>query len=258
MSLIEFAIALANAALGVTLLVLALRRTARRLGATRPARAALPVLPLLIALLALLVAPVLGLVLRELVLEHLLLPCFGNEALLLVTSPTVPLLAGLYGGGLLALWLALPGLLASGWLVLSRRRTWTTALLLGILGWTGFGLGLSLGRWLVLPAMLGGLSATMGEASFDLSELARAASTGLAVLGLAGACAPVVWLLSSSSKNALLRVLLASLAMPAGALVIGALTTPPDLISQLLVATLLGLSWLAGLAAGAVTVLLRR
>ena len=257
MGVIELLLSLLFAVGGGAALVVGLVIAARRQHPPPPTRPPLPRLPLVVALLSLIAAPALGLQLGGLALEHLLLPWLSTQASLVMTAPQDPHAAQLRCAGLVTLWMALPGLLAVGWLLLSRTRSGWSTLLLGSLGWLGFGAGMAFAWWLVLPQAMDTLGASMPGASVDLVPMVGAVVAGLAALGTAGACGPVVWLLAGSSRRALGRMVLATAAMPAGALIVAALTTPPDVLSQLILATLIGLAWLVGLAGGAVTVALR-
>jgi len=221
-------------------------------------RPPLPLLPLLAAALVVVSAPAIGLGLGGVVLEHLLLPPSVDSLRVVQLSPADLFGAQLRGAGLLALWLALPGLLAAGRLLLSRDRSSRAAWLLAAGGWLGFGVGLVLGRWVLLPAAMGVLVPPGPELTLALVDMASTAAATQLALGIAGAMAPVVWLLSSASRAALRLTIIATAAMPAAVLIVAGLTTPPDLISQLVVASAMGMSWLAGLCAGALTVFLRR
>jgi Sec-independent protein secretion pathway component TatC len=259
MALPELLLALVLGLGGVVVLVLTVVvGRGREPGPPVTSRPPLPLLPISLALLTVFAAPLLGMGLGGVVTERLLLPVFSGLGSLALTTPPDPTWARLRGGGLLTLWLALPGLLATAWLLLARARSWQGASLLGALGWLGFGGGLAVGRWLVLPAALSGMSSPGPELAVALDDVVAMATAGMLALGVAGASGPVVWMLAGSSRRALRRMLQATAVMPAGALALGALTTPPDVVSQLVVAAMLGLCWLAGLAAGAVTMALRR
>jgi hypothetical protein len=252
LELLLVVIAAAGGALGLALWVLHTRRGP----APGPApRAPLPLLALLVALLGVLAAPVLGFgsVFGGLGWAWMLPPLPEELGLVVSSHPADPVGATALAGALLSAWLASPGLLATGWLLGSRARRWQGAWALGLLGWLGFGLGLALARWLVLPAALESMLAVMPGLRLGLPELVRQVVPSLLALGVAGATLPVIWRLAASSGRALLRCLVATALMPAFALTLGALLTPPDVLSQVVLATLLGLSWLAGLAGGAVT-----
>ncbi len=255
---VELLLGLLTGAVGVAVLVvLALVLRRRDAPAVEP-RAPLPWLALLLALLGLLVSPLLGFGLGGVVLEGLVSPCVDGLGAATVGELHEPVLARVYAGGLVALWLGLPAALALGWLLGSRSRSVGGAVALAVLCLGGFTLGVLLGRLWVVPAVTQGLGELLPGASVQLLELVRTVVSALAVLGLAGACAPVAWLLSSRSQSALLWTAVASAAMPGCVLVVAAIATPPDLISQLLVALLLGTSWLLGLGAGALSSLVRR
>ncbi len=251
--LLAIPLAVGGGAVTLVLAVLAWRNP----GAASPARSPLPLPPLLLSLLCVITAPLIGVGLGALALEHLLLPQL-ELARLVITAPQDQLGAQLRGAGLLTAWLALPGMLAAARLLLSRDRSWKAAALLGSVGWLGFGLGLVMGRWLVLPAVLGELAVPGSEITIELTQAAGMAASAQLALGVVGACGPVVWLVAGSSHVALRWTTIATMLMPAGALTLAALTTPPDVISQVVVAALIGLCWLVGLALGAVTVKLRR
>jgi Sec-independent protein secretion pathway component TatC len=257
MGLIEL-LTTAVLALGGGAVFVAALVAARRGRGELDARPPLPLLPLVVALLAVTAAPLVGLLLSGPSADLLLLPAFPNEHLIISTSPAEVFAAQLRGGGLITLWFALPGLLATGWLLTAHTRSWTGAALLGGLGWLGFGTGLALGRSLVVPAVMTMAVNPEIGAHVRLGELVATSAAALLVMGGVGACIPVVAVLAGASRRALRRMSIATAVMPAGALLVAGLTTPPDLISQLLVAIVIGLCWLVGLGAGALWVVLRR
>jgi len=258
MGVIELLLSVLFTVGGTIVMALVLLLARRSQGEAPGPRPPLPLLPLLVAALVVVSAPAIGLGLGGVALEHLLLPASVDQLRVVQTSPTDLIGAQLRGAGLLALWLALPGLLAAGRLLLGRDRSWRAAWLLGAGGWMGFGAGLVLGRWVLLPAAMGVLVPPGPEFTLALVDMAGTAAATLLALGIAGALAPVVWLLAGASRAALRLTFIATAAMPAAALIVAGLTTPPDLISQLVVASAMGLCWLAGLCAGALTVFLRR
>ncbi len=234
----------------------------RRRVSTEPAtRAPLSLIPLAMALLlAVVVAPAVGLGLGGLATQQLLLPAVAGSGDLVVSSVIDPWIARLWGSVMLTPWLALPGLLAAAWMLGSRARSWKQAVVLGGLAWLGYAAGLAVGRGLLLPTATAALLSAIPSAAtpmLDLADTAAMAARAMLLLGMAGACAPVVAMVSGSSRQALVWTLVATAMMPGAALAFAALTTPPDLLSQLLAATVLGLSWLLGLAAGALRVQLR-
>jgi Sec-independent protein secretion pathway component TatC len=242
-------LAAAGGALGLALWVLLSRRSPAP--ETAP-RAPLPLLALLFAFAWVLLSPLLGFGLGGLLLEQLV-PEASSLEWIAVGSPGDALAARLLGGALLAAWFVLPGLLAAAWLLASRLRRWTSAWGLGGLGWLGFGAGLALGHWVVLPRALDSLVAVGPELHLGLLDLAWMSAKGMGALGVAGATLPVLWMLAASSHRALQLCVAATALMPVAALLLSALCTPPDVLSQLLLATLMGMSWLFGLAGGAVT-----
>jgi hypothetical protein len=221
-------------------------------------RAPLPVIPTVLASLTIPAALVASLGLGGRFVESVLLPRLAGVGQLLLTDGRDPFAAHVHASWLLAVWLALPGTIALGVLLASRRRSWIAALGLAVSGWLGFGVGIGAGLWLIPTATAGIASSQLPGAMVSLVDLVKAVVAGLTVLGVAGACAPIVGLLAMSSWPALRRMLLATAVMPAVALAVAALATPPDALSQLLVGATIGSSWLVGLAAGAVIRVLRR
>lgn len=258
MGLLELLLTAVLALGGGAVFVAALVMVARRAHGEQSERPPLPQLPLVVALLSIVSAPLVGLLLSAPTAELLLLPALPDKQLIISTSPTEVFAAQLLAGALLTLWFALPGLLATGWLLLAPTRSWSGAALLGGLGGLGFGTGLALGRWLVVPVVLTATVSPEIGAQVRLGLLTTASARALLILGVAGACLPVVAVLAGASRSALRRMSIVTLLMPAGALLMAALTTPPDLISQLVVAFVIGLCWLLGLGGGALAVPLRR
>ncbi len=256
MGLLELILALLGCAVSGAALVVWLLRAWKRERAELPPRAPLPTLPLVVALLSVLVAPFVGFGLAVVVLERGLAQSLGSTVL---SGRYDPLAAQLWTVVPLALWLALPGVLAALRLLLSRDRSWLAALVLGLCAWVGGGLGLALGFGVVVPAVMTTLTTGMGEidTAVHLVTAVRSAVATLAALVIAGAIVPSVAVLAGASRRALLRTLQATVLMPAGALTIAAVCTPPDLLSQLILAFLLGACWLTGLGAGAAVALLR-
>jgi len=134
-------------------------------------------------------------------------------------------------------------------------RAWPRVLVGGGLAGLGLCLGAALAHSIVVPAAIARFAELEPDLYLRPAQVTSATVAAMVVLGLAGACGPVAWLLSAGSRRAVRRTLLATTAMPATALLIAALATPPDVITQLLAALVLGLPWLLGLAAGAATVL---
>jgi Sec-independent protein secretion pathway component TatC len=231
----------------------------RRGGESRPVqRAPLPVVAVVLAALTIPAGLLASLGLGGLFVESLLLPPLAHTGQLVVSEPRAPSWAHLHASGLLAVWLALPGLLALGVLLVSRRRSWVFAGVLAAGGWLGFGIGVAAGLWLLPPAVVELAGGQLPGATVSLVHLVDSLVSGLMAFGVAGGCGPIVALLAARSWPALRRMLIATVVMPAGALLVAALATPPDIITQLLVAVPIGASWLAGLATGAVVVALRR
>jgi len=160
--------------------------------------------------------------------------------------------------GLAVAWFVLPGLLATGGLLGSRRRSWRWAAGLAAVGWAGFGLGLAAGVVVVVPLVTGMYDRSLPGTMVHLVGPVSSVVKGVLVFGVAGACGAVAWFLAGSSPEALRRIVQLTLLMPAGALLVAAMTTPADLMTQLAAAALIGVSWLMGLGAGAITTSLRR
>jgi sec-independent protein translocase protein TatC len=221
-------------------------------------RAPLPLLSLLFAAATVLAAIPCGLLLSGPLVEHVLLGLLPDGGRLAVFEVAEGAAIQLRAVGLLVVWFMLPGLLAAGWLLGSIRRSRLTALVLAVSGWIGFGLGLAVGAAAVAPLLSRMLEPQIPAAMLSYADLMSSIVAGLLALGVAGACGPVAWVLAGSSPRALRRLSLVTLLVPAGSLLVAALTTPPDVLTQVAVAAVISVCWLAGLAAGAITTVLRR
>ncbi len=222
-------------------------------------RAPLPVIPLLLSLVPVLSAVPVGLVVGGVLCEILLKTVPPSGAEFVVSHPgLVSPALHLRGAALMAVWTALPGLLGAGRILVSFERSWRGSLLLGAVAWVGFGAGLAAGAAIVAPLTSGLLAGPFPDAAISPEALVSPVLGGMAVFGVAASSGSVAWVLAASSPRALRGTLLWTAAMPAGALLVAAVTTPPDPFSQLVAAILIGGSWLAGLGAGALTARLRR
>jgi Sec-independent protein secretion pathway component TatC len=83
-----------------------------------------------------------------------------------------------------------------------------------------------------------------------MHELVETSAAFLMTFGVVGACGPSVFVVAAGSQTGMRRMLLATLGMPGGALLFGAIYTPPDVLTQMLAAAMVAVSWLLGLAAG--------
>ena len=231
----------------------------RRVASAEPvARTPIPWIPLILALLAILAALPSGLALGGPLVEGVVLVASAQGTALVVQGPVDALAAYPSGAALATVWFLLPGLLAAGSLLMSRDRSWRRSALLVAAGWLGFGLGLAVGVAVVVPMALGLLDPGLPGAMVSLVDLVASIVGGMAACGVVGACGPVAWVLAGSSRAALRTTALLTLLMPAVALLVAAVTTPPDPLTQLSVAAMIGTSWLLGLGAGAVTAMVRR
>lgn len=159
-----------------------------------------------------------------------------------------PLCMGLVG----ATWLALPGGAALGWLVLSKRRSLRAAAGFGGLVALGFGAGSALGLTLA-PIALRALSAPLEglEATMMLDDAIGVVSRLSFALGVAGATILGVAAAGSRSRVALRRTFVLGAAVAPVALLFAALATPPDIVTQLILAGVLFVAWCAGVALAA-------
>ena len=237
-------------------LVGALVLLARQTGTTRP-RGPFPIIPAVLAAVSLVLALLLGGALSPVFLAHLStrFPPVHSELLFSPGDLGRPLI---YAGALLATWLALPGLGALAWLALSRDRVPSTAAFFGASVGLGFTVGAGLGLELGVPQLRETLIASTPDALIAMADASRMAIAVSFASGLGGALSSGVWFVSSRSKRTMRTTLFASLLVPFGCLLVAAVLTPPDVLTQLLVAAPLGLCWLLGLALGGATHLLRR
>ncbi len=221
-------------------------------------RAPVPWIPTILSMLAIPAAIPAGLALGGVLVEGVVLAARFHGTPLMVSGPADSFAAYPSGVGLAIVWFLLPGLLAAGSLLASRARSWKRAALLAAAGWGGFGIGLVVGMAVVVPMALGLADQGFPGAGVSLVDLVSSTLGGAAAFGVAGACAPVVWVLAGGSPGGLRTTALSSVWMPSGALLVAGLTTPPDPLTQLVAAGLIGTAWLTGLGAGALTTMLRR
>jgi hypothetical protein len=232
--------------LAFTLLVL----KGRRDGIPKPVRPRPPVIPLLAAASCAGAAVLIGLALSSAAIDLLL--AMALPSVTTVTSGTASdaYAAQLHVGSVLATWFALPWVLAVVTLLAQQRRSWVRIFALSTASWHGFAGGLAAGVWL-LPTMLQTLFVGhVPGATVSMHELVETSAAFLMTFGVVGACGPSVFVVAAGSQTGMRRMLLATLGMPGGALLFGAIYTPPDVLTQMLAAAMVAVSWLLGLAAG--------
>jgi hypothetical protein len=208
--------------------------------------APLPVLPALLALLWVVVSPLPGLALGSLGWTLLI---SGAEDLVTV-DPARDQGAVVWSAiGLAVTWWIVPGVATLGWLALSARRSVPVALGFAGVTWLGATVGAVVGWMLALPTLPPLPDAI--QVSISIAALAAARRQAMLGLGAAGACLGV-GVVAASSRDGLRGTLWATLALPCLALTVGAFTTPPDVVSQILMAFPVVACWLLSLGIGAV------
>jgi len=178
-------------------------------------------------------------------------PLGGSGVSFAVTSPSGGLASQLRMGAVLASWWAAPSFSLLLWLVFSSSRSLRRGLVLAATVFCMAGASGAIGLELVVPAVAS--LARPGVGMLLLDDAVGMVASGIFAFGLGAACLAAVWIVGSSSKRALRRVLLGSVIMPPVSLIVAALLTPPDVVSQILVAFLLGVFWIAGLGLAALT-----
>jgi sec-independent protein translocase protein TatC len=125
-------------------------------------------------------------------------------------------------------------------------------------GGLGFAVGAALGYALLLPRLLDELYAVDPAPMIGAGALAATTLRVVLACGLAGALPLALAPVAGSSARAMKRALLATALMPGFALALAALLTPPDVLTQLVVAAAFGLLWLLGIGLGGVGLWARR
>ncbi|MCZ7685041.1 MAG: twin-arginine translocase subunit TatC [Sandaracinaceae bacterium] len=263
MAVIELVVVLAAAVPGAIVLLVARRRGWLLSAVERPP---LPVRAAVIAAAAMILGAIAGLALGGEPLERFLRSSLPEAARIVTTGPADALAARLRMGAVPAAWLALPGAAALGWLARSRDRSPRAAALFGAFVALGFGAGAAHGLALA-PAAVATLTTQLEplahleqvEAMITLGEAAAIYANASLGLGLAGALLTGSAAAASRSAAAFAAALAISGAMVPAILLLSALLTPPDLLSQLALAFVLVASWVVGLViAGAIVALRRR
>ena len=178
---------------------------------------------------------------------------------IVIAQPAELLVVRLRLGAVPAVWLALPGGAALGWLARSRDRSPRAAALFGVVVALGFGVGAATGLALA-PAALAALIGSFDGLSFGDVRLddVVAMHTGLSFsLGVAGALLTGAAVAASRTPTAFKAALAVSGAMIALLLLVAGIATPPDLVSQLLLAVVLIGAWVAGLVLAGVMLAVR-
>lgn len=153
-----------------------------------------------------------------------------------------------------ALGLALPFIAAASSLVLSRQRSARQAATLGVAVLVGYPTGACALLWVLGDPMQ---SFAESGARMDIGEFVVAMAWALGAAGLAGATFAGVAAVAGRSKEALRTMAIATLGLPLYALGIGAAASPPDVVTQVLLAAPIVACWVVGLAVGAGLVALR-
>lgn len=161
-----------------------------------------------------------------------------------VASPEDIAASAVVGALLLFVWLGLPIGVAIGSLLVSARRSVGVAAALAASAWVAAGIGGWVGlhlHWLVLSASPGTFEGLLG-----LLGSVRSGAEAMARFGLAAAVLPLVAIGGLAARTR--SIVGASLAMPAAALAIAAVWSPPDVVSQIRTAVPIGMAWTVGLA----------
>jgi hypothetical protein len=159
--------------------------------------------------------------------------------------------------------LILPGLCTLVWPLISNDKTVRVALRSAVCCWIGLLAGLVLAfateLW-PLPSLVSAPHAAGSSGiavALSLREVVSLAVSGLLAYGVAGVLLAAAWQLVVQSQ-APRRMLRNIVFMPVGLLALSAVLSPPDVVTQMLLAGALGLFWLGGLAAGFATCSLRK
>lgn len=168
------------------------------------------------------------------------------------SSPWDNMLARLHFGVFGAVWLALPGACALGWLIVSHRREPTQAALFGIVVGLGFGAGAAVALATAASGLSWLLPETGLEATVSFLSVVDVVVDGLIGFGVAGAMLAGAAFVASRSPRVFKAALASTgLATGLGCLVSGWLT-PPDVVSQVVLGAVLVFAWLLGLVVAAV------
>jgi Sec-independent protein secretion pathway component TatC len=201
-----------------------------------------------------------GLVLGAALLEPTIPSSLPEHATIAVSSPAEALVAQLRIGAVVATGLALPGFAALGWLARSHDRSARAAALFGVVVALGFAAGAAAG-WLLAPLGSSALYLTAGglgiAPTIGLDDLAAQQAAGAFGLGIAGALLTAAAAGASRTIAALKATLALTGATVPASLLLAAILTPPDVVSQLMLATALIGAWLAGLAIGGAILFVR-
>lgn len=216
-----------------------------------PASHPLPIGALLVAAVSVLAAPGLSWALSPQLVSYVVA---SVPTELIVADPRDPLLARVYAAALIAAWAQLPGLAAIAWLLLSSRRSLRGAAIFATATWVGSTLAMAI-EFALLPRAVEGLVdgvSGLGVAVglLDVMSLSVRAALGFAACGAGLGAA---WVAAAWSRRGLRAVLWASAAMPFVASLVAALATPPDVVSQLLMAVVIAACWMLGLGGGVAT-----
>jgi hypothetical protein len=93
-------------------------------------------------------------------------------------------------------------------------------------------------------------ASSLGPIHITIVDLVSGAVRAMFGMGFAGAATGGVAVIASVSKPTMGRTLQLAAPLPFVATSIGALATPPDVVSQILMAGVIVVAWLAGLGAG--------
>ncbi|MCB9591901.1 MAG: hypothetical protein H6719_04130 [Sandaracinaceae bacterium] len=226
------------------------RRLARG-GPPAPPRSPLPRVALGVAALLLLPAPPVGYLLAPAVIDQL---AGTSPSGVVIFEPFDLVMARVIAALSIAAWAAVPGASAAAFLVVSRRRSVGTAAAFALATWVGFTLGAA-ATFPIVASAYDAMSASAGDPSLavqvDLRSLVSAFARAALGLGFIGGSAAALSVAAASSPRGLRGALIATAALPLIAPLVGALSTPPDVVSQLLVAAVTVALWLLGLGVGA-------
>lgn len=225
---------------------------------TRPKAPPFPIVAIIIVLVSIAAAPGIGWVLAPQLVEY---ATSSTPTELLVTAPSDALLARAYAAALPTMWAAVPGLAALLWMLLSSRRSPKHAAVFASATTIGFTIGILFGLALVpstfallsvpLDGLADGLSGVdVHMTLFDVMSLVVRAPLGF---GVAGAFLGAVWVTAATSPRGKRVAVWGTAAMPFFVALISALTTPPDVVSHVMMAFPMLVLWLVGLGGGMAT-----
>jgi len=173
-----------------------------------------------------------------------------------LASASVTVVAGMP----FVLWLAAPALSLIAVALASSRRRSADAFIVAGFALGGATAGLLLGLWLAQLALLTALSPELDgiSAAPRLLDTVAAMALFAAATTVAGAAIGAVGPAAALTRRSRRVVLLCSTAAPALLMGLSALATPPDVISQVVLALPLGVLWLLALGVGSVLCPLRK